>query len=66
MIYICIRTYGNGKHINKVYNLYFEWLSQAERVAELLNKTDAETGDRWLCVPLNKFVGKVWEETNDS
>lgn len=34
MVYICVRTYGNGKHMNKVYNILFEWLSQAERMVE--------------------------------
>lgn len=63
MKYICVRTYGNGKYMNKVYNLYFEWLSQAERVAAELNKTDAESGDKWICMPVNKYVGKVWENT---
>lgn len=34
MIYICVRTYGNGKHMNKVYNLWFSYLSQAERMCK--------------------------------
>lgn len=60
MIYICVRTYGNGKHMNKVYNIYFEWLSQAEKMAEELNKTDCEDGGKWICMPLNKYIGQVW------
>lgn len=66
MTYICVRTYGNGKHMNKVYNLYFEYLSQAESVAVKLNKTDVEPGEKWICMPMNKYIGKVWEEPNDS
>ena len=61
MIYVCVRTYGNGKHINKVYNVFFEWLSQAERIVEELNKIDCEDNDKWICIPLNKYVGQVWQ-----
>ena len=61
MVYICVRTYGNGKHMNKVYNVFFEYLSQVERVADKLNKTDCEDSEKWICVPLNKYVGQVWE-----
>lgn len=60
MIYICIRTYGNGKYINKVHNLWFEWLSQADRMCVELNDIDVENGEKWIPMPLNKFVGKVW------
>ena len=63
MIYICIRTYGNGKYINKVHNLWFEWLSQADRMCAELNDIDdidVENGEKWIPMPLNKFVGKVW------
>ena len=61
MKYICVRTYGNGKHMNKVYNLWFEWLSQAERVCDELNSIDAEGGEEWIPMPLNQYIGKVWE-----
>lgn len=62
MNYICVRTYGNGKHMNKVHNLWFEWLSQAERMCAELNgiDVDVESGEKWIPMPLNKFVGKVW------
>lgn len=60
MVYICVRTYGNGKHMNKVYNIFFEWLSQAERMADELNKTDREDSEKWICMPMNKYVGEVW------
>lgn len=59
MKYIVVRTYGNGNHMNKVYNLYFNWLSQAEKVAERLNKTDAEPGDKWICMPVNEYNGEI-------
>lgn len=54
--YICVRTYGNGKHMNKVYNVYFEYLSQAEKIAKQLNETDCNDGEKWICMPLNKFI----------
>lgn len=60
MIYICIRTYGNGKYVNKVHNLWFEWLSQADRMCAELNDIDVENEEKWIPMPLNKFVGKVW------
>lgn len=60
MKYILVRTYGNGKWMNKIHNIYFEWLSQAERIAKELNKTDCGDGEKWICMPLNEFVGSVW------
>lgn len=62
MNYICVRTYGNGKYINKVYNLWFEYLSQAESMCEKLNQKDAEKNtDKWIPMPMNKYVGEVWK-----
>lgn len=62
MEYICVRTYGNGKHMNKVYNLWFEYLSQAERMCETLNQIDNEDKtDKWIPMPMNKYIGSVWE-----
>ena len=46
MKYICVRIYGNGKHMNKVYNLWFEWLSQADRMCVELNSIDVESGEK--------------------
>ena len=62
MCYICVRTYGNGKHMNKVYNLWFEYLSQAERMCETLNKMDNgfSNEDKWIPMPMNKYIGDVW------
>ena len=62
MKYICVRTYGNGKHMNKVYNLYFEWLSQAERVCNTLNKLDSGDSEKWIPIPVNKYIGEVWQK----
>ena len=58
MLYVIVRTYGNGKHMNKVYPMYFEWLSQAEKYVEHLNQHD--TDDKWIIMPLVKYVGDVW------
>lgn len=59
MMYIVVRTYGNGKHMNKVYPVLFEWLSQAEKVCNELNERDAED-DKWIIMPLTKYDGPVW------
>ena len=61
MNYIVVKTYGNGCHMNKVFPMYFKWLSQAERWAEHLNETDAEDSDKWIVFPLTEYVGKVWD-----
>ena len=61
MKYIVVRTYGNGKHMNKVYPMYFEWLSQAEKACEKLNECDnCDSSDRWIVMPITKYVGEVW------
>ena len=62
MKYICVRTYGNGKHMNKVHNLRFKWLSQAERACDILNEIDAESGEEWIPMLLYEYNGKVWKE----
>lgn len=61
MTYVCVRTYGNGKHMNKVYNAWFEYLSQAEKMCEILNQMDTEDSDKWIPMPMNKYIGKVFE-----
>jgi len=61
MNWIVVRTYGNGKWMNKVYPMYFEWLSQAERMCETLNKDDIDgTAEKWVAMPIVKFKGDVW------
>jgi hypothetical protein len=61
MQYIIVRTYSNGKWMNKVYPMWFEWLSQAERACEILNKEDIDgTAEKWIPVPVTKFKGSTW------
>lgn len=62
MKWIIARTYGNGKHMNKVYPMWFEYLSQAENMCEELNKTDMDGSntDRWVPIPVFKYNGSVW------
>lgn len=62
MKWILVRTYGNGKHMNKVYPIYFEWLSQAERVCKELNSTDKDicASDKWIAMPVVEYLGSVW------
>lgn len=62
MIYICVRIYENGKYMNKVHNTWLEWLSQAERVCDILNQIDADVDEKWILMPLNEYVGEVWEK----
>lgn len=62
MKYIVVRTYGNGQHMNRVYPMYFDWLSQAERYCDELNKRDKDDGssDKWIPMPLTEYIGDVW------
>ena len=62
MKYIVVRTYGNGQHMNRVYPMYFDWLSQAERYCDELNKRDKDVGssDEWIPMPLTEYIGDVW------
>ena len=62
MNYIVVRTYGNGKHMNSVYPIYFEWLSQAEAMCAKLNGLDSTTNraDKWIIMPVVKYTGEVW------
>lgn len=56
MEYIIVRTYGNGKWMNKVYPMWFECLSQAEKACKILNETDIDgTAEKWIPVPISKF-----------
>lgn len=63
MLYICVRTYGNGKFMNKVHNVYYEYLSQAQKAVEVLNEQDLycqEPGsEQWIIMPIAKFIGPV-------
>ena len=62
MKYIVVRTYGNGKHMNKVYPMYFNWLSQAEKTCNELNSLDKDDGssDKWIVMPIVEYIGEVW------
>ena len=62
MKWIVVRSYGNGKHMNKVYPMWFEWLSQAERICDELNSMDKDDGssDKWITMPLTQYIGSTW------
>lgn len=62
MTYTCVRTYDNGKYMNKVHNLWFERLSQADRMCTELNSIDAESSEKWISMPLNQYIGEVWQK----
>lgn len=61
MKWIVVRSYGNGKYMNKVYPMWFEWLSQAEKICNELNGMDKENGtsDKWIAMPLTQYIGDV-------
>ena len=62
MKWIVVRTYGNGKYMNKVYPMWFEYLSQAEKMCIELNSLDKDTGssDKWIAMPVFEYLGSVW------
>lgn len=63
MRWIIVRTYGNGKHMNRVYPMWFEYLSQAEKMCEELNKRDADIecgNNKWVPMPVVEYLGNVW------
>lgn len=60
MKYIVVRTYGNGKHMNRVYPMWFEWLSQAEKMCNELNERSEDISDKWVVMPIIQYVGSVW------
>lgn len=62
MIYTCVRTYDNGKHMNAEECDWFEWLSQADRMCTELNSIDAEGSEKWIPMPLNQYIGEVWQK----
>lgn len=63
MLYICVRTYGNGQFMNKVHNVYYKYLSQAEKAVNELNKQDPDCmepgSDKWIFMPISEFMGPV-------
>lgn len=61
MRYIVVRTYGNGKYMNKVYPILFEYLSQAQKLCNSLNNSiDKGQSEIWTTMPLITFKGEVW------
>lgn len=59
MIYVCVRTYGNGAWQNKVYPAYFQSLRAAQAKCAELNEKDCGDTDIWILFPLydaDKFV----------
>lgn len=62
MKYIVVRTYGNGKWMNEVYPMWFDYLSQAQRICDELNENTEEREDheKWIVMPIRKYVGKVY------
>lgn len=62
MKWIVVRSYGNGKYMNSVYPMWFEWLSQAEKVCNELNSATKEEGDteKWITMPLTQYIGSAW------
>ena len=63
MKWIVVRTYGNGKHMNKVYPMWFEYLSQAEKMCKELNEIDPDTdcgSNKWIAIPVIQYLGSVW------
>jgi hypothetical protein len=59
MKWIIVRTYGNGKHMNRVYPMWFEYLSQAEKMCEVLNSTDPDIecgSNKWVAMPVVQYL----------
>lgn len=59
MLWLVVKTYGNGKHMNKVYPGYCEYLSQATSLADQLNKTDADIAEKWVAMPIDEYLGPI-------
>ena len=65
MKWIVVRTYGNGKHMNKVCPMWFEYLSQAEKMCKELNELDKDIdcgNNKWIPMPVVEYLGSVWQE----
>lgn len=61
MKWIVVKVYGNGKYMQKVFPMWFEWLSEAEKITRELNSNEAEVsyGEKWIAMPVIKYDGKV-------
>jgi hypothetical protein len=62
MKWIVVKTYGNGKYMQQVYPMWFEYLSQAEKMCKELNESYKDDGssDKWVAMPLAQYLGSVW------
>lgn len=62
MKWIVVRTYGNGKHMNRVYPMWFKYLSQAEKMCEELNESEHDdcSSNKWVAMPVVQYLGSVW------
>lgn len=62
MKWIVVKTYGNGKYMQQVYHMWFEYLSQAEKMCKELNESYKDDGssDKWVAMPLSQYLGSVW------
>lgn len=70
MIYICVRTCDDEKHINKINEICYESLSLAERICDTLNKFDVQNGEKWVLMPINQYMNEykdklIYEEIED-
>lgn len=54
MVWVVVRTYGNGSFINSIYPIQFKYLSKAQNCADELNKKEGFEGfsDKWIPLPL--------------
>lgn len=58
--YIIVRTYGNGKHMNKVLPMSFEYLSLTDKIIAILNEKDCDSFEKWIAIPIVDYKGDTW------
>ena len=54
MVWVVVRTYGNGNFMNSIYPVSFKYLSKAEEYAKILNEKEKLKGheEKWVAIPL--------------
>lgn len=54
MVWVCVRTYGNGQYMNSVYPATFKYLSKATEFAEMMNKREnlESFSEKWVAIPM--------------